>query len=207
MAGMVLGRSGKSARGRSSVSDNVWKGSDERLARLEGRLGASEGSIHAHVIGEHGDSAVVVWSAARVGGEALRHWPGWAREKEPAPAGVVGRQGVTEVIEPEMSPDEKADLERSVDILRQPLDNSSRDASDKVGSTFISSIGNGQETWPRSDSALFPPSDGGRGWTSTLSTRFPSMSTTSKRKPMASKRSAVTGMRPICIMTNPPTVR
>jgi L-lactate dehydrogenase len=31
---------------------------------------------------------------------------------------VVGRQGVTEIIEPEMSPDEKDGLERSVNILR-----------------------------------------------------------------------------------------
>lgn len=32
---------------------------------------------------------------------------------------AVGREGVTEIIEPEMSPDEKVALERSVEILRQ----------------------------------------------------------------------------------------
>ena len=142
-------------------------------------LGLDPRAIHAHVIGEHGDSEVVLWSAARVGGVALRHWPEWSREKEPALAdevrrsayeiimrkgatnhaiglvtaallraalrderrvltisrvqdgalgirgvaislpAVIGRAGVIQVIEPEMSPDEKAGLERSVDVLRQ----------------------------------------------------------------------------------------
>src|SRR6185436_8727932 len=31
-------------------------------------------SIHAHVVGEHGDSEVVLWSAARVAGMQLRDW-------------------------------------------------------------------------------------------------------------------------------------
>jgi L-lactate dehydrogenase len=150
-----------------------------RLRHVLGReLALDSRSIHAHVVGEHGDSEVVLWSAARVGGVALRHWPGWTPEKEPALAdevrraayeiiarkgatnhaiglvtamflrsalrderrvltvsrvqegacgirevaislpAVVGRQGVTEIIEPEMSPDEKDGLERSVNILR-----------------------------------------------------------------------------------------
>jgi L-lactate dehydrogenase len=150
-----------------------------RLRHILGReLALDSRSIHAQVVGEHGDSEVVLWSAARVGGVALRHWPRWTREKEPALAeevrraayeiiarkgatnhaiglvtaaflrsalrderrvltvsrvqdgalgirevaislpAVVGRQGVTEIIEPEMSPDEKAGLERSVDVLR-----------------------------------------------------------------------------------------
>ena len=39
-------------------------------------------SIHANVVGEHGDSEVVLWSTAHVGGTPLRHWPGWTRERE-----------------------------------------------------------------------------------------------------------------------------
>ncbi len=35
-------------------------------------------SIHAHVVGEHGDSEVVLWSTARVGGSPLLQWPGWS---------------------------------------------------------------------------------------------------------------------------------
>ncbi len=151
-----------------------------RLRHVIGReLALDSRSIHAQVVGEHGDSEVVLWSAARVGGVALGRWPGWTREKEPSLAGevrcaaheiiarkgatnhaiglvtaallrgalrderrvltvsrvqegvlgirdvaislpaVIGRQGATEVIEPEMSPDEKAGFERSVDVLRQ----------------------------------------------------------------------------------------
>jgi L-lactate dehydrogenase len=150
-----------------------------RLRHILGReLTLDSRSIHAHVVGEHGDSEVVLWSAARVGGVALRDWPGWARDKEPALAdevrraayeiiarkgstnhaiglvtaaflrsalrderriltvsrvqdgacgirhvaislpAVVGREGVTEIIQPDMSPDERTRLDRSVDILR-----------------------------------------------------------------------------------------
>jgi L-lactate dehydrogenase len=35
-------------------------------------------SIHAHVVGEHGDSEVVLWSTARVGGSPLAQWPRWS---------------------------------------------------------------------------------------------------------------------------------
>lgn len=35
------------------------------------RLGLAPRSIHAHVVGEHGDSEVLLWSAARVGGLPL----------------------------------------------------------------------------------------------------------------------------------------
>lgn len=41
-------------------------------------------SVHAQVLGEHGDSEVVLWSGARVGGVPLRDWPGWDRRREPA---------------------------------------------------------------------------------------------------------------------------
>ena len=39
-------------------------------------------SVHAHVVGEHGDSEVVLWSSAHVGGRPLRRWPGWLPEHE-----------------------------------------------------------------------------------------------------------------------------
>lgn len=39
-------------------------------------------SVHAQVVGEHGDSEVVLWSSAQVGGTPLRAWPGWRRERE-----------------------------------------------------------------------------------------------------------------------------
>jgi L-lactate dehydrogenase len=39
-------------------------------------------SVHAQVVGEHGDSEVVLWSTAQVGGTALRDWPGWSTDRE-----------------------------------------------------------------------------------------------------------------------------
>jgi L-lactate dehydrogenase len=54
-------------------------------------------SIHAHVVGEHGDSEVVLWSAARIAGIPLREWPGWSAEREPALAEEV-RQAAQQII-------------------------------------------------------------------------------------------------------------
>ena len=48
-------------------------------------------SIHAHVVGEHGDSEVVLWTAARVGGVPLRTWVGWDPQRETALADEVRR--------------------------------------------------------------------------------------------------------------------
>ena len=48
-------------------------------------------SIHAHVIGEHGDSEVVLWTAARVGGIPLTQWLGWDQQRETAVADEVRR--------------------------------------------------------------------------------------------------------------------
>lgn len=48
-------------------------------------------SVHAHVVGEHGDSEVVLWSSAQVGGLALRKWTGWRREREEEIADHVRR--------------------------------------------------------------------------------------------------------------------
>ena len=54
-------------------------------------------SVHAHVVGEHGDSEVVLWSAARIAGLPLRDWPGWHADREPALAEEV-RRAAYEVI-------------------------------------------------------------------------------------------------------------
>jgi L-lactate dehydrogenase len=54
-----------------------------RLRQLLGReLSIDPRSVHAHVIGEHGDSEVVLWSSAHISGRLLRRWPGWERGKE-----------------------------------------------------------------------------------------------------------------------------
>ena len=48
-----------------------------RLRQVLGReLGVAPQSIHAQVVGEHGDSEVVLWSGAQVGGVPVRQWPG-----------------------------------------------------------------------------------------------------------------------------------
>ncbi len=63
-----------------------------RLRQVLGReLDIEPRSIHAQVIGEHGDSEVVLWSGARVAGTSLRHWPGWLPERERAIAEEVRR--------------------------------------------------------------------------------------------------------------------
>jgi L-lactate dehydrogenase len=136
-------------------------------------------SVHAHVVGEHGDSEVVLWTAARVGGVRLREWVGWDSQRESALAEevrraayeiirrkgatnhaiglvtadllrcilrderrvltvsrvqegalglrdvalslptVVGTEGAAEVLEPEISGDERQRLQHSVELLRQ----------------------------------------------------------------------------------------
>jgi L-lactate dehydrogenase len=71
-------------------------------ARLHQQLGASLGvspqSVHAQVIGEHGDSEVVLWSSARVGGVPVREWAGWSAARELALAHEV-RTAAYEVIQ------------------------------------------------------------------------------------------------------------
>lgn len=54
-------------------------------------------SIHAQVVGEHGDSEVVLWSGARVAGIQLRNWRGWSAKRESALAEEV-RQAAHEII-------------------------------------------------------------------------------------------------------------
>lgn len=48
-------------------------------------------SVHAHVVGEHGDSEVVLWSGAWIGGVRLRDWPGWDPGQQPGLADEVRR--------------------------------------------------------------------------------------------------------------------
>ena len=66
--------------------------------RLAVRLGVATDSVHAQVVGEHGDSSVPLWSGARVGGVALRDWPGWRVDEEAALAQTV-RRAAYEVIQ------------------------------------------------------------------------------------------------------------
>ena len=54
-------------------------------------------SVHAHVVGEHGDSEVVLWSSAYVGGTPLREWPGWSAERE-GPLATEVRTAAYEII-------------------------------------------------------------------------------------------------------------
>jgi L-lactate dehydrogenase len=63
-----------------------------RLRHAVGReLDVDPRSVHAQVVGEHGDSEVVLWSSAEVGGVRLREWPGWKAGREAALADEVRR--------------------------------------------------------------------------------------------------------------------
>jgi L-lactate dehydrogenase len=75
-----------------------------RLREALGRtLDIEPRSIHAQVVGEHGDSEVVLWSGARLGGIPLRKWPGWTRQREieiaqevrNAAYAIIARKGAT----------------------------------------------------------------------------------------------------------------
>jgi L-lactate dehydrogenase len=154
-----------------------------RLRQVLGReLNLSPKSVHAQVVGEHGDSEVVLWSSATVGGLPLRKVAGWDTNREPALAtevrtaayeiirrkgatnhaiglttaavlkavlrdqrqvltvsrvqegvagvsgvalslpAVVGAGGVAEVLEPQMSDDERAGLHKSAAVLQVAYD-------------------------------------------------------------------------------------
>ncbi len=56
-------------------------------------IGVDPRSVHAQVVGEHGDSEVVLWSSARVGGLPLREWPGWTPAREVEIADTVRTAG------------------------------------------------------------------------------------------------------------------
>lgn len=63
-----------------------------RLRYLVGReLALDPRSVHAQVVGEHGDSAVALWSSAQAGGQPLRRWPAWQLQIEPRLAEEVRR--------------------------------------------------------------------------------------------------------------------
>jgi len=63
-----------------------------RLRRMVGeQLDLDSRSVHGSVVGEHGDSSVVLFSEARVGGMPLRAWPGWVQADEAALADRVRR--------------------------------------------------------------------------------------------------------------------
>lgn len=75
-----------------------------RLRQMLGQeLHVATNSIHAQVVGEHGDSEVVLWSGANVGGVPLRDWKDWDRSREAGIARdvrvaayeVIQRKGVT----------------------------------------------------------------------------------------------------------------
>ena len=63
-----------------------------RLHQMLGReLRVAPPSIHAQVVGEHGDSEVVLWSSAQVGGLPVRQWAGWSADTEARLATEVKR--------------------------------------------------------------------------------------------------------------------
>ena len=65
-----------------------------RLRHVVGRIiEVDPHSIHAYVIGEHGDSEIALWSTARVGVTLLRHWSGWDEQREGILAEDVRRAG------------------------------------------------------------------------------------------------------------------
>lgn len=75
-----------------------------RLRQVLGReLALEPRSIHAQVVGEHGDSEVVLWAGATIGGVHLRDWRGWSPQREQAVAtevrqaaqSIIARKGAT----------------------------------------------------------------------------------------------------------------
>ena len=115
-----------------------------RLRQTRGReLDLDPRSIHGQVVGEHGASEVVLWSGVRVGGLPLGKWSGWdagrqarvTEEVRGAGLEVIRRKGATthamslptvlspggaaQVLEPEMTDAERADLLHSAEVLRE----------------------------------------------------------------------------------------
>ena len=75
-----------------------------RLREVIGRrVNVDSKSIHANVIGEHGDSEVVLWSSATIGSIPVEKWPGWqpkdikqiASEVRGAAGQIIKRKGAT----------------------------------------------------------------------------------------------------------------
>jgi L-lactate dehydrogenase len=69
-----------------------------RLRQVLGReLALEPRSVHAQVVGEHGDSEVVLWSGAHVGGVPLDRFPGWQKKRE-AELALEVRRAAFEII-------------------------------------------------------------------------------------------------------------
>lgn len=69
-----------------------------RLRRALGaRIGVDPHSVHANVVGEHGDSEVILWSSAHVGGVPLSRFHVWNAEQKQAIAAEV-RNAAYEII-------------------------------------------------------------------------------------------------------------
>lgn len=69
-----------------------------RLREALGRaLDLDPRSVHAQVVGEHGDSEVVLWSSVQIGGVPLAQWPGWRVDRETPMADEV-RTAAYEII-------------------------------------------------------------------------------------------------------------
>ena len=75
-----------------------------RLREMIGRqLKVDPKSVHADVIGEHGDSEVVIWSNARIGSNPISNWQGWnavweeeiAAQVKRAAQEIIKRKGAT----------------------------------------------------------------------------------------------------------------
>lgn len=75
-----------------------------RLRQIIGaRLRIDPRSVHAQVLGEHGDSEVTLWSSAMIGSSPLRQWPGWQKAWEAeisekvrrAAYEIISRKGAT----------------------------------------------------------------------------------------------------------------
>lgn len=63
-----------------------------RLRQALGReLRLDPRSIHGHVVGEHGDSEVVLWSGVRAGGIPIARWSGWSADRATQVAEEVRR--------------------------------------------------------------------------------------------------------------------
>ena len=96
-----------------------------RLRQILGRdLNVDPRSVHAQVIGEHGDSEVCVWSSAVVGGTRIRDWPGWVGERETAAETEV-REAAYRIIERKGATNHAIGLV-SADLLRGVLRNERR---------------------------------------------------------------------------------
>jgi len=74
MVASISGLSSERVIGSGTILDTA------RFRALLGeQLGVAPQSVHAYVVGEHGDSEVLVWSSAKVGGVLLNEFCGQAR--------------------------------------------------------------------------------------------------------------------------------